>query len=928
MRTDDAHGAVRLPLWSGMQPVAALWFDAARLPADARTRRMLACWRTGAQALRFADGDLLRFPQPSLADCASLPGLALRAVGDGASDVLTSAPLGADELAAHRGFDLILVRGAQAVGLRMSDGAALDLSTWVEIGDYALHDTFDCSATQQALSMPPLQGRDVREVLGGRIPPPSAERDDFLKRMIAVGEGRNAGARTGLPQAHGVGVGVGVGVGGRLLDRLAGWLGGAAHALAGAPAAGGDAHYGLAPRRGPQRPSAWREALARVAIASRVSRLIGWRQGAYLRRMMKRFDEGDLSEALRHALPIDGTGQSLGQAFGTPGRRGDLRLGGSGNSVDMHLGEALQQHLRAMYRQTFERLDRQGRIDEAVFVLGELLNARQECLDYLERHGRHMQAAELALAWDMPTATIVRLLVLGGDWARAVQVARRDGEFGAAVTALEKTHPDMAVKLRLLWGEALADRGDWLAAADAVWPVPQARNLAIEWLRIAEDAGATLSARALVRRAERLPDTLDRYGERILALAELGEAEQAEVAAAARRALAEALLDGPRRNAAVAAITNALLPAIAADRAAGRNPLSKSQLNKLLSLGGDPYLKADLPAWDLPPIAKRPGLWSRTTPAEIAAPAAGLAAIHDVVPLCERRYLIALGEAGVIVVDARGKTLQRYPVPADSLVVADNGHVALAVARRESLSRVSRLDLLRHAVTDLGSLRLDAHAPQFDGAAWSVIADNRILVIDTAKSLRDVVWHVGDLPGRLVGVRYTPPMEFYLLDTANGLEMWNYTLPTRRLVQRAAVKAEPGLPVLLVPFGGVLQPRIESCVDGLLQIRLDTYGGRRSVDMKFQRPDGSAVEAAALENLALRCHATHNGVVLGVVGEDITQYRLCRLSDGETMATIEWTAGVLPQFREFGQHLLFFDREGRVLDLATDHDIRTAFSVC
>jgi len=924
MRTDDAQATVRLPLWSGMQPVAALWFDAARLPSEARARRMLACWRTGAQALRFADGDLLRFPQPLLSDCASLPGLALRAVGDVASDrdVLASAPLSADELVAHRGFDLLLVRGAQAFGLRMSEGAALDLSTWIEIGDYALHDTFDCSAAQKALSMPPLQGRDVREVLGGRIPPPSAERDDFLKRMIAANAGHKGNGRGGPPQADGHGIG------GALLGRLAGWFGVAAQSLIGATAAGSGGQYGLAPRRGPQRPSPWREALARMAIASRVSGLIGWRQGAYLRRMMKLFDEGDLGEALRHALPIDGTGQSLGQSFGTPGRRNDLRLGGGGNSVDMHLGEELQQHLRAMYRQTFERLDRQGRIDEAVFVLGELLNARQECLDYLERHGRQMQAAELALAWDMPTATIVRLLVLGGDWTRAMQVARRDGEFGAAVTALEKTHPEMAVKLRLLWGEALADRGDWLAAADAVWPVPQARNLAIEWLRIAEDAGATLSARALVRRAERLPDTLDRYGERILALAEPGDAEQAEIAAAARSALADALLDAPKRNAAVAAIANALLPAIAADRGAGRNALGKTQLNKLLSLGGDPYLKADLPAWSLPPVAKRPGLWARKTPAEIAAPAAGLAAIHDVLPLGERRYLVALGEAGVIVVDARGKTLQRYPVPADSLVLADNGNIALAVARRESLSRVSRLDLVRQAATDLGSLRLDAHAPRFDGAAWSVIADNRILVIDTAKSLRDVVWHVGDLPGRLVGVRYTPLLELYLLDTANGLEVWTYTLPTRRLVQRAPVKAEPGLPVLLEPFRGVLQPRIETCRDDLLQIGLDTYGGHRNIDMTFQRPDGSAVEATALENLALRCHAVQNGVVLGVVGEDIAQYRLCQLSDGETVAKIEWAAGVAPQFREFGQHLLFFDREGRVLHLATDHDTRTAFSVC
>lgn len=922
MRTEDAQGAVRLPLWSGMQPVAALWFDASRLPAEARVRRMLAYWRTGAQALRFADGDLLRFPLPELADCASLSGLALRTGGNGTS-ALTSAPLSADEMAANRGFDLILVRGAQAVGLRVSDGAALDLSAWVEIGDYALHDTFDCSIKPKALALPALQGRGVREVLGDKIPPPSAERDDFLKRMIGADAGHDRNVRTGLPQTYGRSIG------GALLGRLAGWFGVVAQSLANGGTAGtGSGQHGLVQRQGLQRPSAWREALARLAIASRVSRLIGLRQGAYLRRMMKMFDEGDLGEALRHALPIDGAGGSLGQSFGTPGRRSDLRLGSGGGTVNMHLNHELQQHLRTMYRQTFERLDRQGRIDEALFVLGELLNARQECLDYLERHGRHMQAAELALAWDMPTATIVRLLLLGGDWTRAMQVARRDGEFGGAVTAMEKTHPDMALKLRLLWGEALADRGDWLAAADAVWPVPQARNLAIEWLRIAEDAGATLSARALVRRAERLPDTLERYGEHILALAEPGDDERAVVVAAARSALADALLGSPKRNSAVAAIANALLPAIAADRAAGRNALSKTQLNKLLSLGGDPYLKADLPAWSLPPVATRPGLWARKTPAEIAAPAAGLAAIRDVVPLADRRYLIALGESGVIVVDARGKTLQRYPVPADSLVIAGNGNVALAVARRESLSRVSRLDLVQHAVTDLGSLRLDAHAPQFDGAAWSVIADNRILVIDTAKSLRDVIWHVGDLPGRLVGVRYTPSNEFYLMDTAYGLEVWTYTLPTRRLVHREQVKVEPGLPMLLMSYGRIFQPRVETCTDGLLRIGFDAYAGRRRIDLTFQRPDGSPVEADVLEHLTMRYCAAHNGVALGGFGEDISQYQLCQLSDGETVAKIEWATSVMPQFREFGQHLLLFDHEGRVLDIGTDHDTRTAFSVC
>ncbi|MGN6154093.1 MAG: bpX6 domain-containing protein, partial [Lysobacteraceae bacterium] len=549
MRTDAALPAVvadatvRVPLWTGVQPVAGLWFDAARRDDDAHAARVLAHWRTGTQALRFADGDLLRFPQPVLADCATLPGLALCTLdGDRAGAVLASAPLTDAERAAVRGVDVVLVRGARMHGLRLADGAALDPSTWIDLGDLTLHDAFDCSATVAAPPLPPPTRRDVREALGDRIPPPSEERERFLREVVATAAERKrriAGGKGGARHGAGGG-GLGLGIGASLVDRALGWLGAGAGAIAGAGLAHGQrtgtTGGGVSRRTAPRPPSAWRDALTRLAVATRASRLIGWRQGAYLRRMMQRFEDGDPIEALRHALPIDGTGSSLGQAFGTPGRRDDLRLGDqTGASVDIGLDDGTTQHLRDLYRRAFERLDRAGRIDEAAFVLGELLNVRQECLDYLERHGRHVQAAELALTWQMPGATAVRLLLLAGDEARALQVARRDGEFAQTVAALEKTHPALAQRLRLHWGEALADRGEWLAAVDAVWPVPEARNLALGWLRIAEDAGETLSARALVRRATVLPDTAAVHADRIRALARPGhDASDLEAAAAAR----------------------------------------------------------------------------------------------------------------------------------------------------------------------------------------------------------------------------------------------------------------------------------------------------------------------------------------------------------------------------------------------------------
>lgn len=940
MRTDadaiDAvanDDAVRLPLWRGVQPVAALWFDAARFDEAARAARMLGAWRSGAQALRFPDGDLLRFPQATLADCATLPGLALCALRNdsgrhdsgrqdaGAQGPLGSAPLAADELQRVRGFDLVLVRGARPCGLRLADGVPLDLSIRVEIGDFTLHDTFDCSATLAPPALPVLRGKGVREVLGDRIPPPSEEREQFLKQIVADARTRQ---RTPTASADGRRTGE------DLFDRVLRWLGGSAHGMPGTGASGhgAAAGHGLQARRAPTPPSALRDALTRLAIATRASRLIGWRQGAYLRRMMKRFEDGDLGEALRHALPIDATGDSLGQAFGTPGRRGDLRLGtDTGPSVNVHLDDMVREHLREMYRRSFERLDREGRIDEAVFVLGELLNARQECLDYLERHGRHAQAAELALAWDMPAATTVRLLLLAGDWTRAVQIARRDGAFASAVSAMEQSHPEQARKLRLLWGESLADRGEWLAAMDAVWPLPEARALAIEWLRIAEDAGDTLSARALVRRAERLPDTLERHGDRIRALARPGDdPADAEAAAEVRSALAEALLTAPKRTPAIAAIANALLPAIAGDRAAGRNLLGKSRLNKLLSLGGDPYLKADLPAWSLSPASQRTSLWERRSSRAFATPAAGLIAIHDVAPLPERRYLVALGEAGVAVVDAHGRVQQRYATPAEKLVIADNGLVALAVARRETLSRVSRLDLVRRTVADLGSLRADAHASRFDGAAWSVVADNRILVIDTAKSLREVIWHVGDLPGPLVAARHDAQYEIYLMRTPLGFEHWTYHLSARRLASREIVKLDPERPCLLLPFGSVCQPMLESLTDTRLRVSFDTHSRRREVEIADDA--GRSFGIVSAEQIGIGCHAARQGLVVAVSTPDRTHFAVCRMADGDTMATVDWPAGATPQFRESDGHLVFFDDAGRMLDIHADRETVTAFSLC
>lgn len=77
----------------------------------------------------------------------------------------------------------------------------------------------------------------------------------------------------------------------------------------------------------PSGPGVWRRLLTSLAITSKFSELLNRRQSAYMRRMLKMFEDGDIAEALRHALPLGGEQGDLGQAFGTPTRRDDLDLG-------------------------------------------------------------------------------------------------------------------------------------------------------------------------------------------------------------------------------------------------------------------------------------------------------------------------------------------------------------------------------------------------------------------------------------------------------------------------------------------------------------------------------------------------------------------------------------------------------------------------
>ncbi len=564
-----------------------------------------------------------------------------------------------------------------------------------------------------------------------------------------------------------------------------------------APAASGAAKWGAAksaqaaapvrtipPRGGRHSPQQWRDWLARAAMFTQVSRLLGRRHAAYLQRMMALFEEGRLDEALRHAIPLGGERGSLGQSFAALRARQDLSLNqrlGPGPSIQ--LGDGIDNYLRNLYRKSFEKLDREGRVDEAAFVLAELLESRQEALDYLEKHERYKQAAELALAWDRPSAVIVRLYCLAGDWRVAVAVARRDSTFADAVLMLEKRWPDPARRLRLEWAQALAAQGDWLGAVEVAWQVPEARDEAALWLLHAQADGGVLAARALVQRAQLLPDTLPQYAAHLQTLRDARDRH------AERAALAQALLAAQKKGPALASLARLVTGAILADQACGAGTLDRKALQNLVHLTGDRLLQADLPNGPMP-VPTRPALRTQTPALQLDAPAAGVRPICDAVTLHGDRYLLALGEAGAIVVDGRGALVSRFAVPAERLVIADSRQVALALACRGDLWRVSRIELPTRRVTDLGMMPVGQCATQFDGIAWTVAHGGRVRVFDASRTPCAVLWQVEDLPGHVRALSRTQHTEQWLIETeAAEWQLWRYTLPGRRLISRDGVPA-------------------------------------------------------------------------------------------------------------------------------------------
>jgi hypothetical protein len=542
------------------------------------------------------------------------------------------------------------------------------------------------------------------------------------------------------------------------------------------------------------------------ALTARFSRAVSRHHAAYLRRLAKMFESGDFEAALHYAIPL--AAPAAAGPIRLPLRplvpRRDLRIRpevsqpwfSSGISPEVY-GE-----LRRLYREAFRRLEAQERIEEAAFLLAEVLHSHEEAVGFLERHGRFLLAAEMAEARHLPPGLVVRQWLLAGNRERALRIARRSGDFADAVTRLERSRqPEHAHELRRLWAQGLAGKGDYAAAVEALWPLESDRPRALSWMDRAIEQGGVPAGRMLARKAALEAEPFEKVRDSSLALLESWRAE----GAAARLAFADTLRRGPRTPA-TQALARVAVRALARDSGRLGARLKPAALRQLVTFAGDAALKTDAPALPLRP--REP--WSSNTAVwrvVIAGRDGGTRPAHDAAFLPNGLTAVALGEAGVRLMSRDGRAVAELDPPAHRLVVSDHGDRALALARRGEVWRANRIDFGSRTAEDWCDVRLETFASSFDGSLWFVTDSHGLMAVETAADGFDGAWAT-PLPGPVLTIARSPT-HCSLLVASREPEIWTYELPSLTLRGREHVAARGPLAsrcLGISPEGTLLEP--------------------------------------------------------------------------------------------------------------------------
>ncbi len=773
----------------GSVDAAGFLIDLNLIDESEARRRILRLWSPGAQVYRINDSLLIRLPQSQRTPCNRAIGAPLTASGR----ILAALPLAEDELKSldPRPDSVVIARGGVATAIGLQPSLLDSIEAWIDVDEFSLISVSSLGprpAPPRIVAEP--KPFDARDKLDG-VPPAARGLEEFLAAISSSEKPEDSSATTESGFA-----------------RLRNWLARAlekfsslldrmktraakASPSARAKSASSASTISAKPSLFEKLAARMRNLAARMMIATRLASFIGKRQAAYISRMMEMFERGDIDEALRHAIPIAGEFESRMQApsLRVPIPRTTISISPlkTPTKTSIGMGDDLLSELRKLYRASFERLEAQGRIEEAAFVLAELLQANEEAVAFLERHNRLKLAAEIAEARGLAPGLVVRLWFLAGDRERAIRIARRMGAFTDAVLRLERTNKKDAEVLRLLWATTLASAGNYASAVEAIWPVEAGRRIAEKWIDQAIETGGVAGARMLARKIAHFPASFEECGSLALTLLEDESAELQR----ARRTFAFTLMKMEQTPQAKA-IARAAVRALARDaESISSEEITPSRMRELQDFAADTSLRTDVPPLPAAKVAEPLTLRESALWIEVAASDAGTIPATAAAFLPNGRMVVAMGEAGVRVLTREGKVAAHIDQPAHRLVVSDHGDRVIAMARRGEVWRLARIDLLALRSEDWCEARVDAFASDYDGSIWFTGEGENFYAIDALSNRFDALWRVPDIEGKTVGVARTSGRVRFLTYRGDALEDWNYELPMMTLRSRTTTRLAP-----------------------------------------------------------------------------------------------------------------------------------------
>jgi MoxR-vWA-beta-propeller ternary system domain bpX6 len=752
-----------------------------RLTGEAEARkRILGLPVSGLRVFRLGSTLVVKFPAALRVNTKASLGAALVRYGR----LLSAAPLAPDEQAALETAveAAVLADGSIGEAVPLHEGVSEDISLWIDVSEFEIVEGLSplggAASEPEALLAPP--AADVRLTFG------VAPLDDKAAELLrALRERSMEGAR-----------------GSAGVRRNGSWLAGALGSLwrlFQPPSTGHPGRAAPAPARAAPVPAGEKRAsiaarlqraIARAVWSTPLIRFLGGQYARYLSRLLAMFDENDLDNALRHAMPLNAEIQA-GLArlpFWTPSPRASLSINPqrTGAKTALGLSGDFYKLLQERYRRAFEHLEAAGQIEKAAFVLAELLNANEEAVQFLERHKRLRLAAEIAEARNLPPGLVIRQWFLAGERERAIRIAQRTGAFADAVIRLEASSKEEAKQLRLLWANTLASGGLYAAAVDAVWPIEDARNLALAWIGRAIEAGGPSGARMLARKVRLAPQEFPDLLGRSLKLLE----ETDEESPFLMRIFAQELVTGGATD------ETRLIARSAARRFLAHGMGDEPLMQKLLDASGDAPFRADVrtlgPGTKPSHSPEAAPLSSRTVPVQIERSAAdqGTGPIFDAAALPNGRMLVARGELGALLLAREGKIIARFAEPASAIVISDQGDRALLLARRGEIYRVSRLDLVTRQIEPWCDARFDVFARDFDGLTWFVGRGGTVYATDATARRWEHLWKVDEDGARVQEIRRDgSAMSVWLNWAQPRREIWSYDLPSLFLRRRQELES-------------------------------------------------------------------------------------------------------------------------------------------